>query len=115
MTYTCPKRPIPPPKKTQLAAIISAGVQLFEANGEKAIQLTFRSGKAGILYLRYKGVEFTTTGLHYVVFADGRIYDPITGPAGMEMREYYRLWATEILAGESPLIFEPDGKPLLLP
>ncbi|MDH4227148.1 MAG: RHS repeat protein [Deltaproteobacteria bacterium] len=52
----------------------------------------------------YNGTRFAIRGEHYVVRVGNRIYDAITGPAGMEAEAYFSMFGDKVLRGYAPVV-----------
>ncbi len=70
----------------QAAQKVSA---VFTAMGQnpQTIQITDRLG-ARIFFLADGTTRFASTGFHQAVVVNGRVYDALTGPAGMTLADY---------------------------
>jgi len=79
----------------QCEDIASRTAAVFRAMGDSPVILRITDSR-GTLVWRYGGEIMTNQGFHEATNNAGRIYDHLTGPAGMPLEEYLRLLRTVV-------------------
>lgn len=79
----------------QCEDIASRTAAVFRAMGDSPVVLRVIDSK-GLRIWHYGGEMMTNRGFHEVTRNAGRIYDQLTGPAGMPLEDYLRLLRTVV-------------------
>jgi RHS repeat-associated protein len=79
-----------PAKSGQCAQAAQRIADVFRAAGQSPVIVEFRNRLGGLYFTLPDGTRFATQGWHQVVMVGGRVYDALTGPAGMPVQEYVK-------------------------